>query len=347
MGIIMNFKLSHLAGMSLAAGAFVALTLDAAPVYAQGANCPAAVTGVMNNLRINPKAVLPRDIRLACIRTGDKPALASRNLLQRFIVANKIKPGPVAPKSCGDALLLVTTTAGMPAGFATLPNIGTACKNAKERPALAARNFSHRFVLANKVDAMPAADANLAKSCPGRITAISKALRLNPKFANAKDIATACQRGKGRPVLAMRNYLDRFVVTAKIAPSVLKASGAPAGCPGAVTQVSKILSINPKAATPREVSGACNSAKGRPALAASRFLNRFIAKAKITAAKPAPANIAKSCPGRLMAVSKTLRLNPKFANPKDVATACRIAKGKPALASRNFLGRFIKVNNIK
>jgi len=314
----------------------------------------AAVTGVIKTLKISPKAILPRDIRLACIRTGNKPALASRNQLSYFVNKAKIKPGPLAIGNCLDAVLYSTATAGMPAAAATLPNLAAACKAAKGRPALASRNVSHRFVVANKIAAAPAASAALAKSCAGRITAISKALKLNPKFANARDISVACKRGKGRPVLTMRNYLDRFVVTAKIAPSVLRTMPAkpgagqrPPACPQVMAQVSKTLALSPKFATGKNLATACQRAKGRPALATANFLNAFVGKFKIANGKPAPAAVAKTCVGRLTSVTRTLRMNPKFANGKDIAMACKIAKGKPALATHNFTARFVKVNNIK
>ena len=236
-------KLGHLGvgGLTLAGVIAVGAAIDASPAHAQAKNCPAAVGAVMKTLRISTKAVLPRDIKLACIRTGNKPALASRNLLGHFVGKMKIKPGPLAIGNCSDALLYTSTTAGMPPAFANLKDIATACKLAKERPALASRNFSHRFVVNNKLEGAKAAPADLAKTCTGRITAISKALKLNPKFANAKDIATACKLGKGRPVLTMRNYLDRFVVSAKIAPSVRKPgqagrAGQAAGLPGGLDQ---------------------------------------------------------------------------------------------------------------
>jgi len=331
----------------------LALALESAPAQAQAPDCAAAVTNIVKTLRLNPKVVSVRDIHLACLRTGNKPALASRNLLQHFVTTAKITPGPVSPANCGDAVLFATATAGMPEAAAPMQAIGQACQATKGRAALASRDLAHRFVVANKLDQAKPADAKVANTCPGRIKAISAALKLNPKFANDADIATACKKGNGRPVLTMRNYLDRFVVTAKIAPSVLRPEGKPgqqaAGCPDAVTQVMKTLAINPKIANPKNLATACQRAKDRPALASANFLDYFVKQGKITPdkPKPAPAAFAKSCPGRLMAVSKTLRINPKFANPKDVQTACARAKGKPALASRNFLGRFVTAAKLK
>ena len=346
-------KLGHLGigGLTLAGAIAVGAAIDATPAHAQAQNCPAAGATVMKTLRISPKAVLPRDIRLACIRTGGKPALASRNLLGGFIGKMKIQPGPLAIGDCVDALLYTSATAGLPAAYANLKDIATACQRAKDRPALASRNFSHRFVVTNKLEAAPAAPADLAKICTGRVTAISTALKLNPKIANAKDLATACKIGKGRPVLTMRNYLDRFVVAAKIAPSVRKpaAPAKPPACPVVLTNVSKTLALSPKFANKKDIGTACQRAKGRPALATSNVLNRFVATFKITPdkPKPAPAAVAKSCVGKLTEVTKLLRIDPKFANAKDIAKSCRLAKGKRALASRNFTGRFVKAAGIK
>lgn len=39
--------------------------------------------------------------------------------------------------------------------------------------------------------------------------------------------------------------------------------------------------------------------------------------------------------------------NPKFANEHDIGVACMKAKGCPALASRDFLDRFVTAYNIK
>jgi len=335
--------------LSIVAAGLV-LALESAPAQAQAPNCAAAVTNIVKVLRLNPKVVSVRDAHLACLRTGNKPALAARNLLQHFVTTAKITPGKVDPQNCGDAVLFATATAGMPEKAAPMQAIGQACQATKGRAAVASRDLAHRFVVAAKLDKAKPADAKLAKSCPGRIKAISAALKLNPKFANDADIATACKKGNGRPALTMRNYLDRFVVTSKLAPSVLKPGTQTAmKCPDAVTQVMKTVAINPKIANPKAMGTACQRAKGRPALASSNFLNYFIGKGKITPdkPKPAPAKLAKSCPGRLAAVAKTLRINPKFANKKDILTACKRAKGKPALASRNFLGRFVKVAKLK
>ena len=57
--------------------------------------------------------------------------------------------------------------------------------------------------------------------------------------------------------------------------------------------------------------------------------------------------MAKTCVGKLTSVTKQLRINAKFANANDIATACKIAKGKPALATRNFTTRFVKSAGIK
>jgi len=269
------------------------------------------------------------------------------------------------PKACMAAVGKSSKAAGLPAKFATQQNVATACKRAKSRPALALRNFSHAFVMKNKVEDLKPAPAELGKQCPGRLNAVSKTLRINPKFANKNDIVTACRLAKGRPVLATRNFLDRFVVTAKIGPSVRTASNekkpqpkkppqkkpanAAAKCGPLVAQVAKHNGINPKIANEKRIMSFCNRAKGRPALASSQFLNEFIKRGKITPVKPkpVPAKIAKQCPGRLLATAKTLNINPKFANKKDIVTACKRVKGKPALASRNFLARFIKTVGIK
>ncbi len=339
----MKIEMKLAFGPVLAAFAALAINVTPSQAVAQAKNCPAAVGAVLKTLKINPKAVLPRDIRLACIRTGNKPAMASRNVLNGFLVRAKIKPGPVKPANCLDAVLYATAIAGMPAKVATLPNLAAACKNAKGRPALASRNFSHVFVMKNKIAAAPAAPAALAKTCAGRITAISKGLKLNPKFANARDIATACKRGKGRPVLTMRNYLDRFVVMAKIGPSIIRRAPS---CPGVMGAVSKTLALNPKFASPKNLVTACKNAGQKPVLATRNFLAAFAKKFKVDNGKPAPAKMAKSCVGRLSAVTKHLRMNPKFANAKDIATACKIVKGKPALASRNFAARFVKTFKI-
>ena len=51
---------------------------------------------------------------------------------------------------------------------------------------------------------------------------------------------------------------------------------------------------------------------------------------------------AASCENALAEISKVLQLNPKFANAHDIGVACNKAKGRGALASRNFLDRFVK-----
>ncbi len=118
------------------------------------------------------------------------------------------------PKACLAAVGHAAKASGLPAKAADPRNIATACKRARERPALAMRDLTHHFVMAAKLDAAPPAKPEVAKQCPGRLAAVSKALRINPKFANPNDIKTACGRAKGRPVMAARNFLDRFVVTA-------------------------------------------------------------------------------------------------------------------------------------
>ncbi|MEK9754664.1 MAG: hypothetical protein VW338_15830 [Rhodospirillaceae bacterium] len=152
------------------------------------------------------------------------------------------------------------------------------------------RNFSYRFVTAKKAETMPPAPDGLAKQCPGRLMAVSKTLHINPQFANPKDVQTACGIAKGRPALATRTFLDRFVVTAKIAPSVLaQKQGQPqrpdpaiAKCAGVVGQTAKTLGIGPAHASQNDLNTSCAKGKSNPQLASFVFLNHFIGTAKIT-----------------------------------------------------------------
>jgi hypothetical protein len=82
------------------------------------------------------------------------------------------------PKACVAAVAKASQASGLPKEYVTPQNVATACKAAKLRPALATRNFTHRFVVKAKVEEMKPAADSLAKQCPGRLNAVSKALRL-------------------------------------------------------------------------------------------------------------------------------------------------------------------------
>lgn len=285
-------------------------------------------------------------------------ALATVSLFGLFNAAAHAQ----SPKACMDTMRKAASASGLPAKAVTPQNVGTACKNANSRPALALRNFSHRFVTANKIDAMPPAAAALAKQCPGRLMTVSKTLNINPKFANPRDVQTACGRAKGRPVLATRNFLDRFVVTAKIAPSVLVAEKQPepqkqpvppkpanpaiAKCAGVVGQTAKTLAIDPKFANAKDLEVSCQKGKAQPQLASFVFLNHFLGANKITPATKIPPALAKQCTGRVASVAKGLRLDAKLNDPKMVAAACKHFRDHAAIAARDLLMRHLKAHKM-
>lgn len=210
----MNSK--HFALGAMALGVVVAGIAGSQPAHAQAADCSAAVGDIVKTLKISPKAVALQNVMLACIRSNNKPALAARNMLNRFVAEAKITADGIAIDNCQDAVLYSMATAGAPTDFSSPQNLTAACKNAKDRPALATRNFSHRFITANKITDGKPAKPEMAKTCIPKLTQVAKMLRINPKFANDKDIKTACGIAKGKPALATRNFTTRFVKTAGI-----------------------------------------------------------------------------------------------------------------------------------
>lgn len=240
--------------------------------------------------------------------------------------------------NCPDAIIYAMATAGAPLkGMRPHQTRIGICKAAKGRPALATRNFAHGFVVARKVGPGKNPPKPAMQACMQRMSTVSRALQISPKFATPQNLGGACKSAGARPVLAMRNYLDRFVVQAKIAPSILRPS-----CMQVMSGVTKTLQMSPKFATGKNLATACKNAKGRPAVATRNFTAAFVKKFKIENGKKAPANMAKTCEPKLTRVSKMLRINPKFANAKDIKTACGKALWKPAVATRNFTARFIK-----
>ena len=268
---------------------------------------------------------------------------------------------PANPKACSDAVAQASKQANLSPEVATPQNMAAACKNANNRAALAMRNFSHRFVMAKKIEEMPAAPDGLAKQCPGRLMAVSKTLHLNPQFANPKDVQTACGIAKGRPVLATRNFLDRFVVSAKIAPSVIAENKDPAPkpgtppqkndpaiakCAGVVANVAKTLAISPKEANENDLNTSCAKGKAQPQMASFVFLNHFLGSNKITPETKIPEGLAKQCPGRVTSAGKGLHLDAPLLDPKRIVAACKHFKDHAAIALRDLLARHLKAHKM-
>lgn len=114
-----------------------------------------------------------------------------------------------------------------------------------------------------------------------------------------------------------------------------------ADCEKALAEVSKVLQLNQKFANAHDIGVACNKAEKKPAVATRNFLDRFVKTFKIEEQGPADAAAASRCPVALRSVSRILHINAKFANDHDIGVACNKAKGRGALASRNFLDRFV------
>ena len=115
-----------------------------------------------------------------------------------------------------------------------------------------------------------------------------------------------------------------------------------ADCEKALAEVSKVLQLNQKFANAHDIGVACNKAGKKPAVATRNFLDRFVTTYKIEGMGPAEAAAASRCPVALRSVARILHINATFANDHDIGVACNKAKGRAALASRNFLDRFVK-----
>lgn len=121
-----------------------------------------------------------------------------------------------------------------------------------------------------------------------------------------------------------------------------EAAAQAATCENALAEISKVLQLNQKFANAHDVGVACSKASNKPAVATRNFLDRFVKTYKIEEKGPAEAAAASRCPVALRSVARILHINAKFANDKDIGVACNKAKGRGALASRNFLDRFVK-----
>ena len=121
-----------------------------------------------------------------------------------------------------------------------------------------------------------------------------------------------------------------------------EAAAQAASCENALAEISKGLRINQKFANAHDIGVACNKAGNKPAVAARNFLDRFVKTYKIEEKGPAEAADASRCPVALRSVARILQINAKFANDHDIGVACNKAKGRAALASHNFLDRFVK-----
>lgn len=166
-----------------------------------------------------------------------------------------------------------------------------------------------------------------AANCVKRIGAVSKVLRVSPKFATRKRASAVCAQNRMRPVLSSASILRQYASATKIAakkapPAVMKR------CPAMVRQAVIASGANPKSASAENMKRACANAKGRPVLATAGFLGRMTA--------------GVACMDRTMASLRALRISPKAANPKTVRVACGKAKNRPVIATRNFLTRITR-----
>lgn len=165
-------------------------------------------------------------------------------------------------------------------------------------------------------------------NCVKRIGAVSKTLRMSPKFVTRGRATAACRQNRAQSVRSSVSILRQYASANKIAsrtapPPVVKA------CPGTVRRAIVASGANPKSASAANVKRACANAKGRPILATANFLGRMTTG-------------ANRCPQRVTASLRALGISPKVANPKHVQFACGKAKNRPVIATRNFLMRITK-----
>lgn len=163
--------------------------------------------------------------------------------------------------------------------------------------------------------------------CMGPVGSVAKVLRVSPKFATKQNVAQACGMNSARPVLSTAEFLRNYVRTAKIAQRKAPANVVKA-CPGVVRKAIMASGAGAKAASAENVKRACANGKGRPIIATAGFLSRMTA--------------GVGCVDKTMKALRALRMPPKMANPKHAQTACKIAKNRPAIATRNFLARVTK-----
>ena len=136
-----------------------------------------------------------------------------------------------------------------------------------------------------------------------------------------------------------------IVLASAAAPNAAHAQTA--DCPKIMAGVTRTLQMNPNHASQKNLTIACKNAKNRPALATRNFSTAFVKQFKVGNGKKASASMAKTCVSKLTSVANRLRINPKFANAKDINTACGKALWKPAVATRNFTARFTSAYGIK
>lgn len=118
--------------------------------------------------------------------------------------------------------------------------------------------------------------------------------------------------------------------------SALTGTGLAAAVKKAATAMKKAESeraARDKPPAKAEIAKACTAAKHKVVLAAARV--------------PTMATAPNVCAERLKVAAGALRINAKFANENDIGVACKRANNRPALATSNFLQRFLKTYNIK
>ena len=168
------------------------------------ATCVKHVVSAASALRVSPKYLTRERASGTCQRNRARPVLSTAEILRNYVVAAKIDSKTAPPavvKACPQVVGKAVVASGADPKSASPANMKTACDNAKGRPILASANFLGRITAGVR--------------CTDRTLASLRALNLNAKLTDPKNIQTACKNAANRPVFAVRNYLTTITKGAK------------------------------------------------------------------------------------------------------------------------------------
>lgn len=168
------------------------------------ANCVKRVGASAKVLRVSPKFLTKQRAANICRQNRMRPVLSTAIALRQYVVAGKIGKRVAPPnvvKACPGMTRQAVVRSGMNPKAASAENMKRACANAKGRPIIATAGFLGRVTA--------------GAACSDRVMASLRALRVNPKAANPKNVRVACGKAKNRPLIATRNFLTRITKGAK------------------------------------------------------------------------------------------------------------------------------------
>ena len=167
-------------------------------------------------------------------------------------------------------------------------------------------------------------------ACIKVLAAVSNHLKINPTFAKGK-LAGACKISRDVTWDATRGYLNSYVALAKVhtKPSPPWARE----CPKMVFASLKALKVAPAIADPKNATGLCTAAKGKPTLANGLYQVLL--------------NSPHGCRSIVQNVSGQLKVNPKIGTKAKVDGACKARANNSGQASREYLKKYVIVSKLR